>query len=266
MIRLIFTEEMRERLRQERIHHSHPRVRQRLEALYLKSEGWPHQAICASLGISGTLVSYLRLFQDGVTALTGCRFRRAQSALAPYEAVIVAAFTHQPPATLVEASSRIAELTGVHRSPNQVGLILTRVATAQARAIPGPAPTEARRVEQQHLRNPGTDPTAERSPSVNGQSFFRCRSLCAWVILSWVWCRRCWQPTPQWRQRLSVLGALNAVTHELITVTTDAYINSQHVCRMLYRQRHRTDRAHHGRFGQRALPTLPISGRTPRST
>lgn len=48
MIRLIFTEEMRERLRQERIHHSHPRVRQRLEALYLKSEGWPHQAICAS--------------------------------------------------------------------------------------------------------------------------------------------------------------------------------------------------------------------------
>jgi hypothetical protein len=46
---------------------------------------------------------------------------------------------------------------------------------------------------------------------------------------------RCWQPTPSGRQRLSVLGALNAVTHELITVTTDAYINSQHVCRLLYR-------------------------------
>jgi transposase len=46
---------------------------------------------------------------------------------------------------------------------------------------------------------------------------------------------RCWQPTPSGRHRLSVLGALNAVTHELITVTTDAYINSQHVCRMLYR-------------------------------
>ena len=43
---------------------------------------------------------------------------------------------------------------------------------------------------------------------------------------------RCWQPTPAGRHRLSVLGALNAVTHQLLTVTTDAYINSQHVCRM----------------------------------
>ena len=39
MIRLIFTEEMRARLRYERIHHPHPRVRQRLEALYLKERG-----------------------------------------------------------------------------------------------------------------------------------------------------------------------------------------------------------------------------------
>ena len=36
MIQLIFTEEMREQLRHGRIHHSHPRIRQRLEALYLK--------------------------------------------------------------------------------------------------------------------------------------------------------------------------------------------------------------------------------------
>lgn len=55
------------------------------------------------------------------------------------------------------------------------------------------------------------------------------------LFLSWVWCvARCWQPTPSGRHRLSVLGALNAVTHQLLTVTTDAYINSQHVCRMLH--------------------------------
>ncbi len=66
MIRLIFTEETRERLRHERIHHPHPRVRQRLEALYLKSEGRSHQAICASLGITKpTLIGYLRLYQEG---------------------------------------------------------------------------------------------------------------------------------------------------------------------------------------------------------
>ena len=32
-------------------------------------------------------------------------------------------------------------------------------------------------------------------------------------------------------ERFNVLGALNAVTHELITVTNDTYINAQSVCR-----------------------------------
>jgi len=32
-----------------------------------------------------------------------------------------------------------------------------------------------------------------------------------------------------------VLGALNAVTHELITETNDSYINSQSVCNLLYK-------------------------------
>ena len=82
MIRLAFTEQMRERLRHERIHHPHPRVRQRLEALYLKSADWSHQAICASVGITKpTLIGYLRLFQDGGwTALTTCRFRPGPAA------------------------------------------------------------------------------------------------------------------------------------------------------------------------------------------
>ena len=117
MIRLVFSNETRERLRHERIHHPHPRVRQRLEVLYLKSEGWSHQAISASVGITQpTLLGYLRLYQDGGwAALTACRFRRTRSALAPHEATIRLAFTRQPPATLAEASTRIAELTGIER-------------------------------------------------------------------------------------------------------------------------------------------------------
>src|SRR5271170_7635971 len=37
------------------------------------------------------------------------------------------------------------------------------------------------------------------------------------------------------RQRFNVLGALNAVTHELILVTNDAYINADSVCDLLRR-------------------------------
>jgi transposase len=35
---------------------------------------------------------------------------------------------------------------------------------------------------------------------------------------------------PSGRQRFNVLGALNAITHELITVTNDTYINAESVC------------------------------------
>lgn len=38
---------------------------------------------------------------------------------------------------------------------------------------------------------------------------------------------------PSGRQRFNVLGALNAITHELITVTNDRYINALSVCQLL---------------------------------
>jgi transposase len=38
---------------------------------------------------------------------------------------------------------------------------------------------------------------------------------------------------PAGRQRFNVLGALNAITHELITVTNDAYLNAESVCALL---------------------------------
>jgi len=38
---------------------------------------------------------------------------------------------------------------------------------------------------------------------------------------------------PSGRQRFNVLGALNAITHELITVTNDAYITAESVCALL---------------------------------
>lgn len=38
---------------------------------------------------------------------------------------------------------------------------------------------------------------------------------------------------PSGRQRFNVLGALNAVTHELISVTNETYINALSVCELL---------------------------------
>ena len=53
-------------------------------------------------------------------------------------------------------------------------------------------------------------------------------------FLGYLWCfvRRSVR-APAGRQRFNVLAALNAVTHELVTVTNDTYINAQSVCELL---------------------------------
>ena len=45
MLQLEFSEADKRALNHERYHHSHPRVQQRMEALWLKSQGLPHQRI-----------------------------------------------------------------------------------------------------------------------------------------------------------------------------------------------------------------------------
>ena len=51
-----------------------------------------------------------------------------------------------------------------------------------------------------------------------------------------MWCfERLFVKSGAGRQRFNVLGALNAVTHELITVTNDSYINAQSVCELLHK-------------------------------
>ena len=49
MLRLTFSKEDIQQLRQQRFQHPHPRVQQRMEALLLKSQGLPHKDICQIL-------------------------------------------------------------------------------------------------------------------------------------------------------------------------------------------------------------------------
>ena len=53
-------------------------------------------------------------------------------------------------------------------------------------------------------------------------------------FLGWVWCAaRLFVRAASGRQRYNVLGAINAVTHELIRITNDGYITAETVCELL---------------------------------
>jgi transposase len=54
------------------------------------------------------------------------------------------------------------------------------------------------------------------------------------AYLGFLWCvERLFVKTGSGRQRFNVLGALNAVTHQLITVTNETHINAQSMCELL---------------------------------
>ena len=60
------------------------------------------------------------------------------------------------------------------------------------------------------------------------------------AYLAWLWCLvRLFVPTGSGRQRYSVLAALDAVTHELTAVTTDATVNRDTAIELLTRLRRR---------------------------
>jgi transposase len=55
-------------------------------------------------------------------------------------------------------------------------------------------------------------------------------------FLGYLWCfTRLFLKAPSGRQRLNILGALNAITHELITITNETYIDAQSVCDLLWK-------------------------------
>jgi transposase len=129
MLQLEFSEADKHALNHERYPHPHPRVQQRMEALWLKSQGLPHQRIATLCAISGnTLGAYLKLYQaGGMEALKQLNFYRPQSPLSEQREILEAHLRAHPPHTINEAISVIEALTGIRRSPTQTRVFLKQL-------------------------------------------------------------------------------------------------------------------------------------------
>ena len=98
MLQMTFTAEERQALHYERFHHPHPRVQQRMEALWLKSHNLPHAQIAALVQIDEeTLRSYLRLYQaGGIERLKELNWLGPQSDLAAQQDTLLNFFWNIP--------------------------------------------------------------------------------------------------------------------------------------------------------------------------
>lgn len=203
-------------------------------AVLLKSHGIPHGKIASILGLSGnTLRTYLREFQEGgIERLKEIRFNRPQSDLKNHSASLEDYFREHPPATIKEAQAKIEEQTGIRRSLTQIRAFLKSLKFHRRKV--GAIPAHADAVQQRRFREEELEPRLKQARSGKRKVFFMDASHFVFsLFLGFFWSvERIFMPAPSGRQRFNVLGALNAVTHELISVTNITYINSTNVCEL----------------------------------
>lgn len=248
MIHIEFTDEDKQALHHERFHHPHPRVQKKMEALWLKSQELPHKDICRLTCISKpTLCQYLKDYQlGGIEQLKTLTFYQPQSELAAHHDTLEAYFRDHPVTSVKEAMGKIEQLTGIKRSETQVRHFITSLGMKPRKV--GMIPAKADPDKQEQFKQDELEPVLDEARaetrkvfSVDAAHFV----LAPFLGILWSFTRLFIQ-APAGRKRFNVLGALDVITHELITVTNDTSINALSVCDLLRKLRTR-------------LPDIPIT-------
>lgn len=239
MHRISFNEAEKEVLKRERYYHPHSQVRRKMEAIWLKSQELPHAEICRLAGISEpTLCSYLKQYQaGGVEQLKQLNFYQPESKLLKHREKIEAYFRENPPATIKEAMAKIEELTELKRSETQIREFLKLIGM-KCRKV-GMLPAKADPQVQEAFKTDKLEPVLEEAKAGQRKVFFvDAAHFVLAPFLGFLWSfTRLFIQAPAGRQRFNVLGALDAINHELITITNDSYINAQSVCDLLLKTR-----------------------------
>lgn len=239
MITIEFTAEQIDALEYERYHYPDPKVQKKMDVLYLKSLGMEHQEICRICRICRTtLVTYLRQYQEGgLERLKETHYVGQANALQEHEATLKEYFEAHPPHTSTEAQAAIEKLTGIKRSPTQVRAFMRRIGMRCRKVgyVPGKAANPEKQAEQETFRETQLEPALKEAEAGERVVLFMdAAHFVQGAVLGMVWCFvRLFIASPSGRQRFNVLGALNAVTKEVLTITNETYINSESVCLLL---------------------------------
>lgn len=134
-----FTPEVLAAIGHDRYHHPHPRVQQKMEVLWLKSQGCTHEDIARLAGVSRRSVQrYLDEFAGGGLArIRRLPWKGKPNELAAHQASLEDYFLEHPPRSTREAQAAIERQTGVRRGLTRVRAFLKKLsASVGARSAP----------------------------------------------------------------------------------------------------------------------------------
>jgi transposase len=239
---LSFPEEDLRAIAHDRYHYPDPRVQQKMEVLWLKSQGLTQHRVAAYAGVSRRSVQrYLDDYREGgLDRLRCCRWHRPHSDLAGHQTCLEACFEKHPPRSAKQAQAVIEQQTGIRRGLTQVRHFLKGRLGLRWRKV-GAIPVPPKKTVEEHARDQADflrdklRPRLQEARRGQRQVYFVDAAHFVFApFLGFLWClTRLFVRAPSGRKRYNVLGAIDAVTHRLVRVTNLDYINAESVRALL---------------------------------
>lgn len=215
-------------------------IKRRIDCVYLKGKtDMSHVQIGLFAGVHPNQVGrYIKLYQEGgLASLCYTGYGTNRSKLEDYAELLVDSFTQRPALSLAEARHRIIELTGIERDVSRVEAFLKGHGFRYRKCgyIPGKADPE----KQAEWLKIELEPEIEAAKTDQSVLLF---IDAAHFVLSHFCCmmwsiNRLFIKSGAGRNRINVLGALNAITLEVTTLINTTYINAPVIMQFLQQLR-----------------------------
>lgn len=241
MREIVFSEADVQSIGFDRYHHPDPQVQRHMEILWLKHHDFTHDRIallagCSRSTVQRTLADFLLGSLEQVRLVP---VKESHCELDDHRLSLEALFEKDPPRSVKHAQHLIEQYTGIKRGETQVRLFLHRIGLDPRKTFAIPIPPKA--TLEEHVKNQAEFLGDELGPRLaearQGQrrvSFVDAAHFVHASFLGILWCvARMGVRAASGRKRFDVLAALDAVSHELISVTNHSYINSHSVCELL---------------------------------
>jgi transposase len=218
-----------QQLKYERFHYPCPIVQKRLTAVFLYATV---KASISTIGLMSGLhrqsvTRWVKAYEsEGIESLFTVHYGTNQSRLDEDAESIISSFQSKPPMHAREAKARIEQLTGISRGLTQVRSFMHRYGLHYFKMghIPAKADTE----KQRQWVNTTLAPAIEEARRGECQLLFMDAAhfilqpfICAlWSVT------RLFIKASSGRNRINVLGVVNAVTKEILTLHNTTYISA----------------------------------------
>ena len=176
MIKISFTQEQVDELHFERFNHPNARIRLKMEALFLKSQGLAHHQIQKLCQISSvTLTTYIKQYaQGGIERLKLNLHKGKANELQKHEQSLTELFEKNPPTSTKEAAKMIEDQTGICRGLTQVRAFMKRIGLKYRKvgAIPAKVLAKDLAQKQDEFQAEYIKPKLDEAKSAEREVFF----------------------------------------------------------------------------------------------